>query len=110
MEKIGRDGRKPKAFVGADIAPHFGMQYKVSVDNKSLLVKGISKTALATAVQSGGTSIADPNPDIEKAIYNAGRPDPVVGHRSRSATHATSPSGNDILREASSAFDRPKAR
>jgi hypothetical protein len=44
--KLGRDGRKPKAFVGADVAVHNGMKAKVAIDGQSLIVAGIRKTQL----------------------------------------------------------------
>jgi hypothetical protein len=105
MAKLGRDGRKPKAFVGADIAPHFGAQYRVAIDNKSLIVAGISKSQIGHLTQDGGLAVNDLTVGkIEKRFYDS---PPVINHRSRTGAAVD---GGAVLRDASSVFDRPKVR
>ena len=45
MAKIGRDGRVPKSFIGADIPAHPGMQFKRAIDGQTFV--GISPTQAA---------------------------------------------------------------
>jgi hypothetical protein len=103
MAKLGRDGRKPKAFVGADVAVHNGMKAKVAIDGQSLIVAGISKTQLGHLTEDGGLAVDDlTQGKIEKRFYADGPAVPVINHRSRTGV---SVDASAILREASGIVD-----
>jgi hypothetical protein len=82
------------------------MSHKVAIDGQSFLVRGFSKTQIGH-VQSGGTPIHEPNPNIEKTIYTAGQPPTYPGHIRNTFGSATPDSADRILNDAST---RPHAR
>jgi hypothetical protein len=74
--KLGRDGKVAKNFIGADIPAHSGMRFRAAVDGQTFLATGISKTELGHMTESGGTPITDPT--VEKRI--GGQPPVYPGH------------------------------
>ena len=69
MAKIGRDGRVPKNFVGADIPVNPGMRFVRSLDGTHFV--GISRTQAEHPADGNSPAIHEPT--VEKNFYRDGQ-------------------------------------
>ncbi|WP_426437805.1 hypothetical protein [Bradyrhizobium genosp. P] len=66
MRSIGRDGRKPKTSTTAPAPVHDGMAHSVTLNDRQVQVRGLSRTE--TAILDGGNAPLVARPTIEKQL------------------------------------------